>query len=62
MIQPHANIEDIEEIDYASLEEMIQQTEHDRIATAAKQSKHQTLQILLKLSEEYSKIVERFEY
>lgn len=60
MIQPYTSIEDIEEIDYASLEEMIQQAEHDRIATAAKQNKHQTLEILLKLSEEYSKIVERF--
>ncbi|TGZ46471.1 WD repeat-containing protein 52 [Temnothorax longispinosus] len=55
---PYASIEDIEEIDYASLEEMIQQAEYDRIATAAKQRKHQTLEILLKLSEEYSKILE----
>ncbi|XP_011859838.1 PREDICTED: uncharacterized protein LOC105557260 isoform X2 [Vollenhovia emeryi] len=56
---PHTSIEDIEELDYVSLEETIQQAEYDRIATAAKQSKQQTLELLLKLSEEYSKIVER---
>ncbi|XP_070529333.1 cilia- and flagella-associated protein 44 isoform X2 [Cardiocondyla obscurior] len=56
---PYANVEDIEEIDYPSLEEKIQQAEYDRIATASKQSKHETLEILLKLSEEYSKIVQR---
>jgi len=39
---------------------MIQQAEYNRIATAAKQNKHQTLEILLKLTKEYSKIVERF--
>lgn len=39
---------------------MIQQAEYNRIETAAKQSKRQTLEILLKLSEEYNKIVERF--
>ncbi|XP_018302310.1 uncharacterized protein [Mycetomoellerius zeteki] len=56
---PYTSVEDIEEIDYASLEEMIQQAEYNRIETAAKQSKRQTLEILLKLSEEYNKIVER---
>ncbi|XP_025994269.1 cilia- and flagella-associated protein 44 isoform X2 [Solenopsis invicta] len=56
---PHTSIEDIEEIDHKSLEEMIQQAEYDRIATAVKQNKYRTLEILLKLSEEYSKIVER---
>jgi len=39
---------------------MIQQAEYNKIETAAKQSKRQTLEILLKLSEEYNKIVERF--
>lgn len=39
---------------------MIQQAEHDRIMTVAKQNKHHTLQILSKLSEEYSNIMERF--
>ncbi|XP_050459149.1 cilia- and flagella-associated protein 44 isoform X3 [Cataglyphis hispanica] len=56
---PYISIEDIEDIDHASLEEMIQQAEHDRIATMAKQSKHHTLQMLSKLSEEYSNIIER---
>ncbi|KYN22810.1 WD repeat-containing protein 52 [Trachymyrmex cornetzi] len=56
---PYTSVKDIEEIDYASLEEMIQQAEYNRIETAAKQSKRQTLEILLKLSEEYNKIVER---
>ncbi|XP_011636228.1 uncharacterized protein LOC105426623 [Pogonomyrmex barbatus] len=56
---PYASVEDIEEIDHASLEEMIQQAEHDRIAIAAKQSRQQTLETLLKLSEEYKKIMER---
>ncbi|XP_036151277.1 cilia- and flagella-associated protein 44 [Monomorium pharaonis] len=56
---PYTSIEDIEEIDYPSLEETIQQIEYDRIATAAKQSKQQTLEILFTLSEEYRKIVER---
>ncbi|KAG5315180.1 CFA44 protein, partial [Acromyrmex insinuator] len=56
---PYTSVEDIEEIDYASLEEMIQQAEYNKIETAAKQSKRQTLEILLKLSEEYNKIVER---
>ncbi|EFN70133.1 WD repeat-containing protein 52 [Camponotus floridanus] len=56
---PYISIEDIEEIDHASLEEMIQQTERERVATLAKQSKHHTLQILSKLSEEYSNIMER---
>ncbi|XP_067210276.1 cilia- and flagella-associated protein 44 isoform X2 [Linepithema humile] len=56
---PLTNVEDIKEIDCASLEEMIQQVEHDRIAAAAKQNKHQILEILFKLSKEYSTIVER---
>ncbi|KMR01454.1 wd repeat-containing protein 52 [Lasius niger] len=57
--EPYVSVEDIEEIDHASLEEMIQQAEHDRIMTVAKQNKHHTLQILSKLSEEYSNIMER---
>ncbi|KYN44488.1 WD repeat-containing protein 52 [Trachymyrmex septentrionalis] len=56
---PYTSVEDIEEIDYASLEEMIQQAEYNKIETAAKQSKRQTLEILLKLSEDYNKIIER---
>ncbi|XP_072743964.1 cilia- and flagella-associated protein 44 [Anoplolepis gracilipes] len=59
LVLPDISVEDIEEIDYASLEEMIQQAEHDRVATAAKQSKHNILQILSKLSEEYLNIIER---
>ncbi|KYN07248.1 WD repeat-containing protein 52 [Cyphomyrmex costatus] len=56
---PSTSVEDIEEIHYASLEEIIQQAEYNKIETAAKQSKRQTLEILLKLSEEYNKIVKK---
>ncbi|XP_029161342.1 cilia- and flagella-associated protein 44 isoform X2 [Nylanderia fulva] len=56
---PNISVEDIEEIDHATLEETIQQAEHDRVATIAKQNKYHTLQILSKLSEEYSNIIER---
>lgn len=59
-MQTHIGVEDIEEIDHASLEETIQQAERDRITDAAKQSKLRTLEILFKLSEDYNKIVERF--
>ncbi|XP_032671308.1 cilia- and flagella-associated protein 44 isoform X3 [Odontomachus brunneus] len=54
------SIEDLEEIDaHASLEETIQKAEQDRIAREANQCKRQIYEILFKLSEEYSKIVER---
>ncbi|XP_020280668.1 cilia- and flagella-associated protein 44 [Pseudomyrmex gracilis] len=56
---PRTSVEDIKEIDHPTLEETIQQTERDRVAVAAKQSKQQTLEKLMELSEDYSKIIER---
>lgn len=57
-----SGIEDLEEIDtHASLEETIQKAEQDRVANEAERCKRQIREILFKLSEEYSKIVERFE-
>lgn len=57
-----SGIEDLEEINiYASLEEMIQKAEQDRVVNEAEQCKRQIREILFKLSEEYSKIAKRFE-
>ncbi|XP_014472910.1 PREDICTED: cilia- and flagella-associated protein 44 [Dinoponera quadriceps] len=55
-----SGIEDLEEIDmHASLEETIQKAEQVRVTNEAERCKRQIQEILFKLSEEYSKIVER---
>ncbi|KAI4492234.1 hypothetical protein M0802_009924 [Mischocyttarus mexicanus] len=53
------DVEDIEEPDYPTLENVIVKIEHDRVAALAKEKKEQTLQILHELTEEYSKIIDR---
>ncbi|KAI4496377.1 hypothetical protein M0804_000187 [Polistes exclamans] len=53
------SVEDIEEPDYPTLENVIVKTEHDRVSALAREKKEQTLQILHELTEEYSKIMDR---
>ncbi|KAL2740588.1 cilia- and flagella-associated protein 44 isoform X4 [Vespula squamosa] len=52
-------VEDIEEPEYPTLENVIVKTEHDRIIALAKEKKEKTLQILYELTAKYSKIVDR---
>ncbi|KAK2582044.1 hypothetical protein KPH14_002749 [Odynerus spinipes] len=53
------DIEDIEEPEYPTLEDVIVKTEHDRVATLAKEKKARTLEMLHELIRDYSTILDR---
>ncbi|XP_015185345.1 PREDICTED: cilia- and flagella-associated protein 44 [Polistes dominula] len=53
------SVEDIEEPDYPTLENVIVKAEHDRVSALAKEKKEQTLQIIHELTAEYSKLMDR---
>lgn len=54
------DVEDIEESEYPTLEDVIVKTEYDKVVTLAKEKKEKTLQILHELTVKYSKIVDRY--
>ncbi|XP_046415054.1 cilia- and flagella-associated protein 44 [Neodiprion fabricii] len=56
---PEKNTDDIEELSYPSLEEVIVKAEYNRIMAAAKQKKNEVLNILSGLGETYAKIIDR---
>ncbi|XP_015588735.2 uncharacterized protein LOC107264707 [Cephus cinctus] len=62
LLLPNVNVEDIEEPDYPSLEEVIVKAEYNRIMTVAKHKKDRTLDVLRELAEEFGRIMESNRY
>ncbi|KAF7417837.1 hypothetical protein HZH68_000490 [Vespula germanica] len=53
------DVEDIEEPEHPTLEDIIVKTEHDKVVALAKEKKEKTLKILHELTAKYTKIVDR---
>ncbi|KAL2733263.1 cilia- and flagella-associated protein 44 isoform X1 [Vespula maculifrons] len=53
------DVEDIEEPEHPTLEDIIVKTEHDKVVALAKEKKEKTLEILHELTAKYTKIVDR---
>lgn len=54
------DVEDIEEPEHPTLEDIIVKTEHDKVVALAKEKKEKTLEILHELTAKYTKIVDRY--
>lgn len=58
-IQPKI-VEDIEDVDYPTLEEVITRIEQNRIISVAEEKKKHILEIVRNLAEEFTKITKRY--